>query len=300
MEEFIQRNFKEKKFLILVVNYNLNLNNSETFKQIVKNKKYFKKNFSLILWDNLLKKENIDIFKDEFIDLNGEYLPSLNNQTLANIYNNIILNYREKFEYLILLDNDSKISEEYFEEILEITSKEEEIELILPKIKYKEKIYSPQKNFPEKLKKSIFYEENEFGIKDVKDVVAINSGMIISTNYLKKNNFLYDSKLNFYGTDNFFMYIFRKTSKKYYLMNYILVHEFSMANKENLDKALWRHKDILNGDYLLLKEYKVRGKIICFLKILNNGVKKAIEYRNINFILNIFNTKLIKEKKCIK
>lgn len=276
---------KESKILILVVNYNLSIKESKTLINLKNNKNLILDNWTIFCWDNLPLNSNLKIFKQEFEGIKKVYIGSKKNESLMNIYNNAIEKYKDEYDYLILLDNDTDITEDYLNEIKDLVNQNTKLNLILPKIINQNIVYSPQLSFPTKIKRRKFFDKEEYGLKSSKDIFAINSGMVIATDYLKKTNFKYDERLKFYGTDNYFINNYEKNEEQFYMMKTIINHSFSMHEKEQLEKILWRFEDYLNGSMVMLEKYKKIEKLIFLLKLIKMTIIKTKEHKTLKFLL---------------
>lgn len=272
-----------KNFIFLIVNYDLDINKSYSYLSLSHLKKYFKY-FDVFIWDNLAKNDN----NNKINYNNFFYKGTSKNVSLSEIYNYAIKNLCKNYNYLVLMDNDSFIKENYIEELLSII-KNINTNLILPKILKKDQVYSPRKNYYGKLKKSKVYCINDFGLKDSSYLFAINSGMVISCNYLINSFKMYDKRLNFYGTDDYFCYIFSKLNKNYYLMKYKMEHSFSSEQNEKIEKIIWRYKDSIIGNKILMENYSFWEQIIMNIKQLKKAIKKCIKHKDIRFITIILN-----------
>lgn len=268
------------KKLLLIVNYNQKYCESETYVSLKQIQNLFdiyniKK---IIFWDNIPKDNNYKIVKEL---KNCEYIPSKNNKGLAYIYNQVIKNYCKDYEYLVLLDNDSKLDEQYFKKLESVIKSNKEIPLFVPIVKVKDKIYSPNKNiylfnfYFKEIKNEKIYSKNIF---------AINSGMCISTNYLVNDFRKYDDRLNFYGTDNYFMNKYQVKEKMLAVFPYIMEHKLSAFDKnEPIDKKLWRFRDVKHSLKIIMEDKKILTKLIYLLYIKLLSLKKAIQYKDKRF-----------------
>lgn len=272
--------------IIIVVNYNKNYYMSETFISLKKTKQSFEKYGikKIIFWDNLPKNGNDYILK-EFN--NCEYIPSIENKGLAYIYNYVIKNYCKNYDYLILLDNDSGVDELYFKNLsLKINQNKNE-DLFIPVVYVKDKIYSPNKNI---FLLNFYFKKIDNEKISSKNIFAINSGMCISTKYLLETFKKYDERLNFYGTDNYFMYNYQKYRDTLVVLPCIINHKLSAFDKnESIEKKIWRFNDIKHSLKILAEKERGHKKIVIYTYILLSSLKKFYKYKDIKFLkLNLW------------
>src|SRR4051794_38922819 len=89
----------------------------------------------VLLWDNSnfssLQAEDINLLKERF---HFEYYHCPSNKPLSTVYNNVIEKFiaKNEYKYLIVLDDDSKISLDYFNELKNIIESNNDVDIILP------------------------------------------------------------------------------------------------------------------------------------------------------------------------
>jgi len=138
----------------------------------------------------------------------------------------------DKYKYLIILDDDSKISSDYFDELKNITDSNDDLDIILPVAKNNNIIISPARLF---FVKGNYFKTIKSGIYKGK-LLAVNSGMAISRSFIEKNNFRYDQRLLSYGTDNYIMNFANRKHAKYYIMNSVFEHGYSFYDSSDFKK----------------------------------------------------------------
>ena len=209
---------------IIIVSYKLPFFEADTFlsiKKIFENDKNLASLFHVHVWDNSSRDrsdEIVDFFKP--IGLVYDYTSTPQNLSLSEIYNKCATS-PGPFGHLMILDQDTKITENYLRESL--IQVEQGHHLILPRVYSKGRLVSPASRFYCKgyLLKSI-----QAGLTASKNLLAINSGMIISFSVFKK--FLYHTDLRFYGTDTWFMVNYERHYKIASIMRSKLTHTLSI------------------------------------------------------------------------
>lgn len=234
-----------KKYLLLMVNYNQSLLVTNTFKSLM-NIVQHGINFDVFIWDNLAYEGNRELVDSVCLNFDIKYHASVENISLSKVYNKVVNDNCDDYEYLIIFDNDSVFTQDFF---YSHTEAEKECgnttKLYLPKVYDGVDLVSPGlllgcfgRNLP----------DIEHGLQSVKNFTAINSGMIVKMSFFDK--FKYDERINFYGTDDDFCINYRNTEDNYYVMNYALKHELSKNDEsESVAKKRWRLNDNLNGIY---------------------------------------------------
>ena len=218
---------------IVVVNYN----------QLLENSSIFQSNITcngniIFVVDN---STNIEIQKqNEAYSENRRdviYLSLKQNLGISKAYNLAIQEIRKKdFQYILLLDADTKIAAEYLEEINSVIEKEN-VDLILPIIKTKSgAIMSPCK------RGGFGFYTNYKTIDEIQTdntLSAINSGMCISRKIW--DTYQYDESLFLDYVDHQFMIdVWQRGNKVFILKNVEFIQDFS-AESDDLKKAKFRY-----------------------------------------------------------
>lgn len=270
-------------YLILVVNYKKNILESETIKSLSKIP-HLNINSKLLVWDNKPMQENHqDIYKikDRFNQL--EYIPCESNERLSSVYNYVIKNKIECFEYLIILDNDSMITTDFFSTLDKSITNNNNIDLFLPIVKSSGLIVSPARLF---YFKGIYYKKIKYGKVNAHFKTAINSGMVISSNYLKYHFEGYDEELSLYGIDDYFMKEYSKKNKYFYIIKYVIEHSLSIHVNESVDIKLFRFKNLKNGIRIVNKNSNFILKKIIEIYLLFCSLKESLKYKDMRFFRN--------------
>lgn len=234
------------RIAILIVNYNQLLEQSA------------------ILREDMMCRENIIFVVDNSMDpecqrKNADYCSKKDNVVyicykenlgISKAYNIALDEIRKTdFQYILLLDADTEVANEYIEKINSVIQTKE-IDLILPIVKTQGgMIMSPCK----KEKYGFFSNfQNIEEIKMDKNLSAINSGMCISRRIWEQ--YEYDEKLFLDYVDHQFMIDFIDKSEKVYIMKDVIFTQNFSAESDDLKKAKFRYgiqmKDI---EYFLEK-----------------------------------------------
>lgn len=268
----------ENRYLILIVLYNCNLKNSTTIKSLDSCEDILHTS-KVVFWDNSLESQFYEEMSSDF-SFEFDYIHTPQNLYLSKIYNNIIQRYSD-FNYLIILDQDSIFSIEYFYKIQNASQVNKNINLFLPIIKSHNIIVSPGDYHGYK---GAYWKKEMHGKINAKNIIAINSGMVINFDYLKNKFKGYDERLKFYGVDTYFMFQYKTKNKYCYVLDYSFSHDSSLLDqKELFEKKYFRLKDLIyswkiTNDYNRIRLLLI--KIYAFYFIL----KTTIKYKNIKYL----------------
>lgn len=221
------------KNILLVVLYKIKIGESPTIQSIVNYVKSIDpenlKSYQLFIWDNSPDIcHDIEAFKQEYSFLDIEYVHTPQNMTLSKIYNQIGQISIQMNSYLTLFDQDTTIEFKYFEQLKNAQSIG--YPLILPKIQCNEILVSPGKRF---MSKGILLKNIESGTMNSKNLLAINSGMSISSAVFLLIQ--YDERLRFYGTDTYFMRQYEKYYNTVFILDSVLEHSLAEMEEHTIE-----------------------------------------------------------------
>ena len=272
--------------LIVVVIYKQLLLESSTIDSLCKCRQFLVSSLVLI-WDNSLQAQSEDqLTLVTRLLPHVEYHHSSENLWLSKIYNRVIQDYfkesRSNFypQDLILFDQDSSFDETFFVQLA--LSKQEcpDCQLFLPTVMAPPHLISPADLY---YFKGSYWKKRKFGQVRSRFHTAINSGMVISSTYLKTGFVGYDERLAFYGTDNYFMKQYAKSHTFFYVCDYVMQHKLSKFQDEELETKLHRFREtihaikIINDSNVILS---LLAQIYCFLY----ATRQAIKFRDMRFL----------------
>ena len=118
-----------------------------------------------------------------------------------------------------------------------------------------------------------------------KHVTAINSGMIISSKYLKNSFEGYDERIKFYFTDNDFMSRYDSSHDKLFVLDYKMKHTLDFYKKgESFEKKKRRFRDLRRSFLILMKRQGWLAYTLTQLYLFVYSVKFSIIQRDIRYI----------------
>ena len=265
------------RFLILIVLYECKVKDSLSFISLLKSSEYLSDS-KLILWDNSHTIQSVNTDNMSFLQ-QVEYIHTPENMSLSKIYNRVIQE-NEDYDYMMILDQDSSFSSDYLEKLNSAIIKHASINLFLPLIRTEQAIVSPG-NY--KIFKGSYWKKEKYGIIKAKNILAINSGMVINFNYLKNIYRGYDERLRFYGTDTSFMLDYQENNEYLFVIDYVFKHKSALLDRdENFNMQLFRLNNVFSSWRIIHEDKKVNLfliNIFIFLKTF----KLIIEYRNIRY-----------------
>ncbi len=268
-------------FIILTVLYKKTLSNSATLQGIIKSAEILNTLSSkLLLWDNSPEKfSNDELEHLNFALTNFKYVHTPANIALSKIYNTIIQHEvkENNFKYLMLLDDDSNIEPEYFKKA--ISSANNNYPLIIPIVTNRGVIRSPMRSY---IIKGFPFSHINPGIFPSKNLMAINSGMIISFNFLRSTNFQYDERLRNYATDSYFMKFYASKNKSLYVLDYTFDHSLSFFDNEDITSKLSIFKQTKSA-FLIIHSDNPINFIMALAYNFMSSLKHAIKHRNLQF-----------------
>lgn len=234
-----------KKVSILVVTYGIDLIESLSLNAIqnldLRNIDYKP---VLKIWMNKYSGEKLFLEKEIEDKFEVEIVKSIENEPLPIIYNRFLL--EQNSDYAILLDQDSIIENDYISEIYQAINKTNAC-LLLPKVVHGDTLVSPGRfwfifgSLDPSLKKID-------GIVNDKNIVAINSGLVVKVQLIKDGLIKYDECLKFYFTDTKFLLDYNKLGLDVYILKSIITHDLSeLSDSHNIHKACFRFKDMILG-----------------------------------------------------
>lgn len=254
----------------LIVIYNKNILDSKTFKSL---EKYLDK-LNLIIFDN-----SATDFKNKEYCMNNniKYFTFNKNVGLSKAYNYVIekLNFKEN-DYLIILDDDTKLNDSYFNENFKLISKNK-YNIILPRIESNNILISPVKvSFKCRIK--IVNDIKEINSNNIS---AINSGMIINTKIFK--NIKYNEELFLDYVDHDFMRLVRNNNYKIHIMKATIKQNYSRYQINDINSELFRFK-------IFIKDYKIYCKNcnklwFYYISIFKYRLLESIKYKSIKFLV---------------
>ena len=266
----------------VLVLYKRSLRESETFMSLSKALVGTIMKLDLLVYDNSAEShfdKNVELGYSGSIT----YIHDSNNPGICKAYNTGLekaLAINKK--WLLLLDQDTDITSNYIESLLNAVEKDKNYASIVPVIYSNSNIVSPTRyDFLGRMKA---IEEEEVN-KVVSNITAINSGACISTKFLKEiNGFNTTFPLDI--LDHWFNHMINTHNRNTFVLNTKLIHNLSVADYNSL--SIDRYEKIIKSerDLAIIKDDKLLFSLKLMLriaKLLISG-KFLFAYKSIKFI----------------
>lgn len=263
------------KYYTTVVLYNSLVESSETLSRLQKIKNH---NIDILIFDN---SDNIEIMtKNEATakSNNWIYLSEGKNLGLSKAYNKVLEYLKNKEGIVIWLDDDTSITQEYFDILHHSLS--DDYDIYVPVIRAQNgKFYSPNEEgfFKNKQLKS------PNGVINQRKFNAINSCTAVKLDVY--NSYRYDEDLFLDQIDHDFFRSQRLLGKHFLKLPVIITHNLSLKNVSGDIDTIKKRFRLLIPDYIIYVRKKGRlASKLAYLKVLGWGVQQSIKNRNWNFV----------------
>lgn len=265
--------------------YNKNIKDSITY-QSLKNISRDISNINVLLIDNSTRKFGNSKVK---VPSNMEYISMNGNKGLSYAYNFAIRKIKEKADVsnddiVVLLDDDTQLSLEYFEELKKEAIKNKKIDIFVPIIKGQDNIiYSPNSAnfFKNKLIPSITK------VNSIKKFNAISSCMGIRLDVF--NDYKFDERLFLDEIDQKFCEDQRKRNRSFKAIPIIIFQNFHQREKNLNSLNLWPRFKLRIRDIMIYGSLK-RGlyPVVALIKVNLLGIQFGIKTQSLSFIGRTF------------
>lgn len=259
----------------VIVLYNTKLTDSITCRNILKIKNH--KIHTIIVDNSTRRNNNAQLSKS----LNFAYLSMHGNAGLSKAYNKVLDYLEGKNGIVIWFDDDTNVTQEYFDKLAEAIEKNPQIDIFVPVIMGQDnKFWSPNR--------ARFFKNKQ--LKDVDEKIdnsefnAINSCTACRLKIFK--NYRYNEKLFLDQVDHNFCRDQRLLHRKFYKINCIIHHNFSTKSKASDYNSLVKRYEVMIPDFLTYcnicgKKYYYLG----YVKVLGWGVREAYKNKKPAFLL---------------
>lgn len=209
-----------------------------------------------------------------------EYEHHPENTPLSRVYNRVINDRLRDNEYLLLLDQDTVLPQNFLAIFRDELGKHPTRDLFLPVVKSNGKIVSPARFF---FGWGRYWKNPIFGLVGSSGLVAINSGMIIAGRYARGDFVGYDERLFFYGTDTDFMLKFARQRTDFVVLPVVLSHDLSF-NSANPEERLNKFRAMRLAISVLFSMEGGMKRMLSALVMGAVSVVYAIRYRDVRYL----------------
>jgi len=231
---------------IIIVIYKIKLQESISYKTLCDNISSFTYNYEILIYNNS-PEIKIEESKNYFV-INAE-----KNEMLAEAYNFALQRaIKNNKNWLLLLDQDTYITKEYFEQLNKSLNNCENYAAIIPKLVSNKIHLSPKSCCPLTGHWGIMNNIKKNGIIKNKSIQALNSAAVISVHALQKiGGFSVEFPL--YELDYWVFYKLSKNKEMFYIMDVNLSHDLSMLNyRDKMTKI--KYNSIIDAEFKFSKQ----------------------------------------------
>lgn len=261
-------------FICIIVLYNVYYLNSDSYKSLLKTEQFENNQLKIILVDN----STLDCQNQSSASLDNHYYISMNgNKGISKAYNAALSllekeGYIKKSNLIILLDDDTKLNKDYFNEI--VNKYNCNIDIYLPIVYDEIGILSPSIMGIRCKRCKTIQQVN------AKNICGINSGMVINAELFK--SYRYDERIFLDYIDHQFIRDMKQQGKKIALLNSELFQHFS-SNNDNYEQTVHRFK-IMKHDLKIFYSRNVLDKFVYAYVIIRRKIGILIKFKKISIL----------------
>jgi GT2 family glycosyltransferase len=263
------------KITIVIVVYKTLINQSTTFHsllRVINEDITLFKDISIVIYDNGPEKQVFDLSPFEGVEIIYQHDPR--NLGIAVAYNYAwSLAKKNESQWLLLLDHDTSITEQYIKDIFNLPNLTEDIVAVVPQVHSRKTMVSPVYSHSIR---PLQIDRPKPGLQD-QPIMAINSATLLRITFLNEiGGFNEDFPLDY--LDHWLFFEIYSNGKKVFLLNTTLEHDLSVMDYSKI--SLNRYKSILNSEINFYKNYK-RDLYTAYKKqLMKRLVKQALIVKN--------------------
>lgn len=267
------------KFFFIVVIYNKNCDESKTCQALLNRNN--SDEYVMIMDNSEIKNDNMSFCNE----LQWKYVSMNGNKGLSKAYNKAINILKDnKNDFIIWLDDDTFITDEYIENLKKACKINSEKKVFMPIIyDNNKKIISP--SICTKIKNFKLKDESELKKINIKNILAINTCLAVKISVY--SNYRYNEKQFLDLIDNSFFYYLRKEKIEYCILPNKIIQNFFSSEKINYEKKLKRVLIEIHDYKEYIKDKTLIEKFMCFFRTIFWGLRGSIQYKNTNFIFKV-------------
>ena len=270
------------KIIIEIVLYNKKINDSTTFISLDNHKTIINQLFSqieLLIYDNSSTPQIFDIVNSFSV----KYKSNKKNGGVSAAYNYAFdIAKKKNFKWMLLLDQDTELNENYFIELKRILKKIEsskDVVAIVPKIYNEKNKFSPSKVLWGGVHRPI---DSSYIGEYEDELMAIGSCTVLRTSFIKS----IDGFSRLFWLDCLDRWLFHKIHKKnksVYILRSKIYHELSILNFNKFMNVKKYHNQVLYEAIFMLKYKKLSETLFFLLRLVRRAIYLFIQTRNINY-----------------
>jgi GT2 family glycosyltransferase len=261
---------------IILVLYKTKLEDSLSYQTLCSNVHHLKVNYELLIYNNSPEVEIIE--KSTYVVVNSE-----SNKMLAGAYNFALKRaLKNDRNWLLLLDQDTKLTEDYFIKINEfILSETKNVSAVIPICWKGDRFVSPRE-YSATIGLSWFCRPLKNGGITKKCISAINSASLLNVSDLKEiGGFSMEYPLD--ALDHWYYFQFFKKQKNILILDTVIEQNLSLFDfKKNV--SIHRYYSILNAELKFNKEIGIIAIIAWKLRLIPRAIKLIGKKVKISYI----------------
>lgn len=262
--------------IAVVVLYKCRLDNSVSVRTLLQSMELAGWNtLDLVVYDNA---PEYNLHQIDYPGFRIHYIPDYTNSGVSRAYNKaFVIGQNLKKNFLLLLDQDTEISDSYCEELSLIDNR---YGLIAPVLEDKGVIISPCR-YRFGRGSSLKKEDCMVGIKKMKGFNFLNSGSLISLDLFGRVGG-FDERIPFYFSDfNFFNRV-KKYENHFYLMKTTFHHEMASNDTSNMDRFSTRFRLYCEGAFRCYDHFL--GRLMMFINVFLRAFKMGLKCHTLRFL----------------
>ena len=229
-----------------------------------------------IIVDNSTKTNNNEKLSEE---QGFAYLSMHGNVGLSKAYNKVLDYLGDKDGIVIWFDDDTNVTQEFFDELSKEAEAHPEIDIFAPVIMGQDgKFWSPNRArfFRNKQLKSATEKIND------SEFNAINSCTASRVRIFK--DYRYDERLFLDQVDHSFCRDQRERHKKFLKLNCIIHHNFSTKSKMSDIDSVKKRYSLMIPDFLTYCNKDSKHLHLGYIKVFGWGVREGLKYQKTSFL----------------
>ena len=199
------------------------------------------------------------------------------NMGLSKAYNKAIEHIKNSCDFLCLFDDDSEISEEYFDCLRESVAADKKVKIFVP-ITYGAKgLYSPSVEIKKRVRRA-----RKISEITPENITAINNGMAIKREVFENYRYNEDYFLDY--VDHAFLRDMRNMGVKISMMDVKLYHQTMFGSEKATKQSVISRFGIFRKDLKIFYCNSFRGRMIYYEMILRMKVNFTLRFRSIKMM----------------
>lgn len=236
--------------LIVIILYRISPDASASVSSLVRAQDALTTDDIVLVWDNSPDPADAPAAIQQIDDSSPAtwiYRSTPENLSLAAVYNRAFLQFPAK-DLLVIFDQDSSFSSDYFRKADEAFADNPDIDLVVPLVRIHDLIVSPGHY---RYIKGSLWQKPKLGRVSSRNTVAIGSGMAIRSSFLRDFGG-FDERLRIYGIDSNFMLRYAQKNPAFYVLDTEFGHDLAEfhihdpATRWNRFEA-FRHASLINA-----------------------------------------------------